>query len=151
MIPSCGIKILLSSLIIQFIFFAFLKFNYPAVMEYKFINTEYLDSVSGGDREIICDIVNIFKEQSVEISNEMKSLLETKNYKNLGLLAHKAKSSVLIMGMNDLASMLKTFELQARDEENIGLYESYITRFREETVSAIAELEDFANNYLTRE
>ena len=42
-------------------------------MDYKFINTEYLDSVSGGDPEIICELVNLFKEQSVEISGEMKS------------------------------------------------------------------------------
>ena len=37
----------------------------------------------------------------------MKSLLAEKNYNSLGLLAHKAKSSVAIMGMNDLADMLK--------------------------------------------
>ena len=47
-------------------------------MDYKFINTEYLDSVSGGDPEIISEIVVIFKEQSVEIYNEMKSLLAVK-------------------------------------------------------------------------
>ncbi len=68
-------------------------------MDYKFINMEYLDSVSGGDTSIINEIVVLFKEQSVEIYDEMKSLLESKNYISLGLLAHKAKSSVAIMGM----------------------------------------------------
>ena len=95
-------------------------------MDYKFINMEYLDSVSGGDPEIINEIVLIFKEQSVEIYNEMKSLLESKNYNSLGLLAHKAKSSVAIMGMKNLAEMLKTFELQAREGKEPQLYESYI-------------------------
>lgn len=114
-------------------------------MDYKFINTEYLDSVSGGDPEIICELVNLFKEQSVEISGEMKALLDAKNYKLLGLLAHKAKSSVSIMGMDDLAVMLKTFELQAREEKEPQLYESYIERFSAETRAAIAELEDLVN------
>ena len=72
-------------------------------MDYKFINTEYLDSVSGGDSEIIKELVILFKDQSFEIYIEMKKLLAEKNYKSLGLLAHKAKSSVAIMGMNDLA------------------------------------------------
>jgi HPt (histidine-containing phosphotransfer) domain-containing protein len=117
-------------------------------MDYKFINTEYLDSVSGGDPEIICELVNLFKEQSAEISGEMQSLLKAKNYKSLGLLAHKAKSSVSIMGMNDLAIMLKIFELQAREEKEPHLYESYITRFRTETLAAISELEDLVNKYL---
>jgi HPt (histidine-containing phosphotransfer) domain-containing protein len=118
-------------------------------MDYKFINTEYLDSVSGGDPSIIIEIVNLFKEQSVEILEEMKSHLEARNYKLLGLLAHKAKSSVSIMGMNDLAVMLKTFELQAREEKEPDLYESYIARFKNETEAAILELDDLVSNQLT--
>jgi HPt (histidine-containing phosphotransfer) domain-containing protein len=95
-------------------------------MNYKFINTEYLDSVSGGDPEIVREIVNMFKDQSVEIYNEMTSHFSEKNFTSLGLLAHKAKSSVAIMGMNDLAIMLKTFELEAREGKESELYESYI-------------------------
>ncbi len=117
-------------------------------MEYNFINTGYLDSVSGGDREIICELVNLFREQSVEITEEMESLYEAKNYKGLGLLAHKAKSSVSIMGMDDLAVMLKTFELKAKEEQDVSLYPSYISRFRDDTIAAIAELEDLVNKQL---
>lgn len=119
-------------------------------MDYKFINTEYLDSVSGGDAEIIFEIVTLFKEQSVEIYNEMQTHFFARNYKLLGLLAHKAKSSVLIMGMNDLGLMLKTFELQARENKESDLYESYITRFRRETEAAILELDDLVNNLKNR-
>jgi HPt (histidine-containing phosphotransfer) domain-containing protein len=117
-------------------------------MDYKFINMEYLDSVSGGDPGIINEILVIFKEQSVEIYNEMKSHLALKNYTSLGLLAHKAKSSVAIMGMNELADMLKTFELQARDGKEPQLYESYTERFLSETQVAITELEDLINTRL---
>ena len=117
-------------------------------MDYKLINTEYLDSVSGGDPEIICEIVSLFKEQAAEISNEMQSLLDARNYKMLGLLAHKAKSSVSIMGMDELAVMLKTFELQAKEERESHMYESYITRFKSETLAAITELEDLVSNHL---
>ncbi len=111
-------------------------------MDYKFINTEYLDSVSGGDLEIINEIVVMFKEQTVEIYNEMNSLLTAKNYTSLGLLAHKAKSSVAIMGMNDLAQMLKTFELQAKEGKESQLYDSYLKKFKTETGEAVIELED---------
>lgn len=117
-------------------------------MDYKFINMEYLDSVSGGDVGIINEIVIIFKEQSVEIYNEMKSLLASKNYTSMGLLAHKAKSSVAIMGMNEMAIMLKTFELQAKEGKETQLYENYIERFRSETEEAIRELDDLISNRL---
>jgi HPt (histidine-containing phosphotransfer) domain-containing protein len=119
-------------------------------MDYKFINMEYLDSVSGGDPGIINEIVTIFKEQSVEIHNEMKSLLSSKNYTSLGLLAHKAKSSVAIMGMTRLAEMLKTFELQAKEGKEPHLYEQYLERFKSETEEAIRELDDIITNRLSR-
>lgn len=117
-------------------------------MDYKFINTEYLDSVSGGDTDIIGEIVSMFKEQSSEIYQEMQNHFSDRNYKLLGMLAHKAKSSVAIMGMNDLAAMLKTFELQAKEGNESELYESYISRFRAETEEAIKELDDLVNNKL---
>lgn len=109
---------------------------------------EYLDSVSGGDSGIISEVLVIFKEQSVEIYNEMKSLLVSKNYPSLGLLAHKAKSSVAIMGMIGLANMLKTFELQAKEGKEPQLYENYIERFKSETNEAVRELENIISSRL---
>ena len=114
-------------------------------MANKLVNTEYLDSVSGGDTDVFREIVIMFKEQSIEIYNEMTSLYSERNYTSLGFLAHKAKSSVAIMGMNDLAVMLKIFELQAKGEKEPELYESYINRFKEETDAAVKELEDLVN------
>ncbi len=111
-------------------------------MDYKFINTQYLDSVSGGDTEMVREIVDMFRSQADEIYNEMNSLLAEKKYHTLGLLAHKAKSSVAIMGMNDLATLLKTFELQAKEEKEIEKYGSYIARFRSDTAEALKELDD---------
>jgi HPt (histidine-containing phosphotransfer) domain-containing protein len=117
-------------------------------MDYKFIKMEYLDSVSGGDTGIIDELAVIFKEQSDEIYNEMRSFLASHDYKSLGLLAHKAKSSVAIMGMNDLADMLKRFELQAREGNEPQLYESFIERFKNETKEAIKELDEIISNRL---
>jgi HPt (histidine-containing phosphotransfer) domain-containing protein len=119
-------------------------------MDYKFINTEYLDSVSGGDSEIVREIVDLFKDQVIEIYKEMNSLLANKDYHALGMLAHKAKSSVAIMGMNDLAVLLKNFELEAKINKDPENYSSYINRFGEETKSAVIELDDLVNNRLKK-
>jgi HPt (histidine-containing phosphotransfer) domain-containing protein len=123
-----------------------IKILLPEIMDYKFINTEYIDSVSAGDTEIIRELVVLFKEQAVEIYNEMKSSLASKNYNSLALLAHKAKSSVAIMGMNDLSVMLKTFELLAKEKRESDLFDEYITRFKTETDEAIKELDNLVNN-----
>lgn len=118
-------------------------------MDYKFINTEYLDSVSAGDPEIIREIVAMFRDQSVEISREMRTHYQSGNFKSLGALAHKAKSSVEIMGMSNLGTMLKTWEFQAKEGKNPELYESYINRFSLETNAAVNELEDLIRNRFT--
>lgn len=117
-------------------------------MDYKYINPEYLENVSGGDVEMIREIVGMFREQSDEAYGQMLSLLGAGDYHNLGMLAHKVKSSVAIMGMNDLAAMLKKFELDAKEGKDSGSYKSYIERYREETVNALVELEDLIIKYL---
>jgi HPt (histidine-containing phosphotransfer) domain-containing protein len=115
-------------------------------VDFKFINPEYIESVSGGDKETIRELVDLFREQAVEFTSEMKTLLGKKDYYSLGLLAHKAKSSVAIIGMADLAVMLKTFELDAKEGRVIENYTGYIARFESETKSAVEELKKYVSN-----
>lgn len=115
-------------------------------MDYKFIKTDYLEMVASGDSKLVKELVVMFREQVEEIYSEMKSLLSEKNYNALGLLAHKAKSSVAIMGMDELAEILKNFELQAKEGKNPEEYESYIARFGDDTKSAMAELDTLIIN-----
>lgn len=115
-------------------------------MIYKFINTEYIESVSGGDKEIIRELILIFSEQVVEMVNEMQSLLKKEDYYSLGMLAHSAKSSAAVMGMSDLSLMLKTFEAEGKEGRNKENYESYIKRFETEAGLAVKELENYIKN-----
>jgi len=115
-------------------------------MDYKFINTEYIESVTGGDKEIVIELVGIFRDQVTEIANEMKALHSKGDFHTLGLLAHKAKSSVAIMGMNDLALMLKKFEIEGKEGTNNENYEAYIQRYETEGGLAVLELENYINN-----
>jgi len=115
-------------------------------MDYKYINTEYIESVAGGDKDILVELVTLFKDQVAETVGEMDVLLEKGDYYSLGLLSHKAKSSVAIMGMSELAAMLKTFELQAKSGQETEKYKAYITRFKEETFYAMTELDHLIQN-----
>lgn len=119
-------------------------------MDYKLINPAYIDSVAGDDIQIIAELVTLFKEQAAEIYSEMKAFHSRKEYTFLGMMAHKAKSSVAIMGMSELAEMLKTFELSAKEGRSAELYESYIEKFGEDTRLAIEELDDLVSNRLKK-
>jgi len=112
-------------------------------VEYKYINISYIESVTGADKEIVSELVDLFRVQVDEISREMKSLLEKKDYYSVGLLAHKAKSSVAIMGMSEMAALLKTFELEAKESVNSEKYASYIISFETDTKKALVELDSY--------
>ena len=102
--------------------------------------------MSGGNKELINEMITIFKNQVVEFANEMGQLLQNKQYALLGKLAHKAKSSVSIMGLNGLALRLKELENAAREERNVESYASIVAGFKQETNDAIKELEIVVKN-----
>ncbi len=101
----------------------------------------YLKTMSGDNQELIQEMIGIFISQVEEFREEMQLLLDSREYEALGKLAHKAKSSVAIMGMESLAGKLKELELMARKKENIYQYQSYIDLFKADCLDAIRELE----------
>lgn len=107
-------------------------------------NLTYLQNMSGGSSEIIKEMIQIFNEQAEEYIVDMQKLLDEKNYILLGKLAHKAKSSVAIMGMDELAADLKTLELNTKDNKDIETYPVIVDKFITLTKQAIAELEEIA-------
>ena len=106
----------------------------------------YLRNMSGDNPDIIKEMIGIFIEQAEEYIREMKKNLEDKNYDAIGKLAHKAKSSISIMGMNDLAADMKTLELLAKEEKEKESYHGFIDKFVNQTQQAITELKETASH-----
>jgi HPt (histidine-containing phosphotransfer) domain-containing protein len=83
--------------------------------EFKEINLSYLESIADGDDEIIRELIEIFLDQVPEFTDGMDKHLINREWKDLAGLAHKAKSSVISMGMADLGNIdLKNLELIAK-------------------------------------
>jgi|ERR1035437_3515105 HPt (histidine-containing phosphotransfer) domain-containing protein len=106
----------------------------------------YLRNMSGDNPDIIKEMIGIFIEQAEEYIRDMKKNLEDKNYDAIGKLAHKAKSSISIMGMNDLAADMKTLELLAKEEKEKENYPVFIDKFVSQTQLAITELKETASH-----
>lgn len=106
----------------------------------------YLKEMSGGNRDLIFEMISIFRDQVKEFLQGMDEHLEKKEYELLGKLAHKAKSSISIMGLNDLAADLKKLELSAKAGTETEKYPLIIERFRKETAEAEIELDEIIKN-----
>lgn len=111
--------------------------------EYKYIDISYLIETSDGDAELMKEMINIFFDQIEEFTDGLTTLYSDKKYSELGKMAHKAKSSIAIMGMESLALELKRLENNAKDEIEVETYPGIIQKFVTEVEEAKKELSDF--------
>lgn|GEM_PF-304214 len=126
-----------------YIMHIFVPLNQLREMEYTIFKPDYLLSITGGDRETMAEIAGIFGSQVPEFLDGMKSLLGQEKYYELGLLAHKAKGSVTVLGMEETAKMLKEFELLAKAGEQKEKYTDFIARFETDSTTVMAEVNDY--------
>ena len=111
-------------------------------IEFKHINLSYLESISEGNNDLIIDLIEIFKSQIPDFVLNMKSFYKNKEYKELGALAHRAKSSVAMMGISELEMEMKNLEITAKAEKEIHKYSELINKFEIITKEAIFELNE---------
>jgi len=98
--------------------------------------------MSGGDDVFIREMIDLFREQIGEYKQFMPELLRKKDYDSLSKMAHKAKSSVAVMGMSQVADQLKDLEVLAHKGEEVDRYESLVNEFLEQSELALKELEN---------
>ncbi len=103
-------------------------------------NLSYLRNMTDNNPDLIKELVDIFISQADEYTREMQEFYTQSDWQSLSRLAHKAKSSVAIMGMSELSEMLKDFELSARDQKNVDKFFEYVTRFETDIKIACKEL-----------
>ena len=108
---------------------------------YMITDLNYLKTMSGGDSKFIAEMIGLFREQVNEYRSVMPELLKKRDYDSLSKMAHKAKSSVAVMGMNQMADLLKELEILANEKKEIDRYESMVEEFLEQSQLALFELE----------
>jgi len=101
----------------------------------------YLKTMSGGDAIFIAEMISLFREQMEEYAELMPKLLLEKDYDGLSKLAHKAKSSVAVMGMKAVAELLKELEILAHEEKDKDRYDGMVGEFLKQGKLAVTELE----------
>jgi HPt (histidine-containing phosphotransfer) domain-containing protein len=113
-------------------------------MKSKNIDLEYLNEVSGGNTGLILEMIQIFNSEVPGYLKLMKEFYSSGNWVALGRLAHKAKASASIMGMNNLANELKNLELLTQEKSDPQPDPSILGTIEDQFLVAIEELKSFA-------
>lgn len=112
----------------------------------RYINLEYLNDMSGGDRGVIIEMAEIFISDVPAMVSRIKEHHYTKNWESLGKIAHKARSSAMIMGMEELAGNLKNLELLTMEDDQPEIGSALILSIETQFNSAIEELKIVSRN-----
>jgi len=88
----------------------------------SYVDLSYLEGIAEGDKDIIKELVEIFLDQMPEFTDGFDEYLKDRNWLKIAAVAHKAKSSVMSMGMDELGNVdLKNLELVAKQMRIIEL------------------------------
>jgi HPt (histidine-containing phosphotransfer) domain-containing protein len=120
--------------------------NYKTMNQQRHTNLEYLQEITGGEGEVMKEFIQMFFDQLIEFRTGMAKYLEAKKWKELGELAHKAKSSVMTFGMNDMGHRLKDLQLKTQKLEDIETYPEYVNDFLQLMDIAEKELNEDLKN-----
>jgi HPt (histidine-containing phosphotransfer) domain-containing protein len=107
---------------------------------YKYIDLTYLNEISGGDRASKNQIIEIFLTQMEETADNLKDFLAKGEYKKLSETAHTAKSSLRIMGIENIAQKMETLQNLAAKNENPESYQFLVNYFTDNIPYALKEL-----------
>lgn len=111
-----------------------------------YTDLSYLKEITGGEKSIVVEMVEMFIAQVDEFKTNLNQHLNDKNWVELGKEAHKAKSSVLIVGMEELGKNLKKLQLLTEEEKEIETYPDYVKMFVTQCDAAVVELQEELNN-----
>ncbi len=92
-------------------------------------------------------MIEIFRDQIKEYTSDMPRLQRESDFKNLARLAHKAKSSVAVMGMSKEAELLKDLELKSEQGIDTETYGEIIEQFIRSSELALQELDDYVTKH----
>jgi PAS domain S-box-containing protein len=104
------------------------------------IDFSYLKTVSNNDQEFIDEIVNTFIGTIPEHLRQIKTFLENNNWKEVAHVVHKIKSSLSLLGLQDIKN-------QAIEIENSAKLETVAPGFVDK-VNAFIEALTFEMNHL---
>lgn len=112
---------------------------------FQHINTKQVEEISGGDKDFLKELVDIFLEQIPDFVQKIAASFETENWPVLAREAHTAKSSAMTFGMDDTGVLLKKIQLdcEANQFENVP---DMVKQVIQQLEAAVPELESLKNS-----
>lgn len=101
---------------------------------------EYLGKISGGKPQVVQQFVSLFITQTTEFLREIDEFLEQQDWPKVASCAHKAKSSIAIMGLTEISHALDAVEISIDAGNDLEQIPQVIKNVQSACVIAIEKL-----------
>lgn len=109
------------------------------------INFGYLNEVTGGDMEMLKQVLHAYTVHLPGDLAELKRLVQSGDYSNAGLMAHKVKSSARILGIES-AIWLGEIEKAAKNNSGTEIIQEKLEISEKNLNEALAEIHVILNS-----
>jgi HPt (histidine-containing phosphotransfer) domain-containing protein len=113
----------------------------------KHTDLEYLEQLSNGSNEFVCQMIDVFMEQTPAAISKMEETCAAADWSGLAAIAHKIKPSLSFMGIKELEPVIMDLEHNAKTLEDTAAAPRLIAKIKEICNAAMLELRELKPRY----
>ena len=107
---------------------------------YNYVNLDYLDMMADGDADMKKTMLEMLFEELPEEISKMRSLLNEKNWEELGSVSHKMKSTLSFVGNPAMTSSNSDIETICKSDGTPGKVPDLLGVLEDLSPKALEEL-----------
>ncbi len=108
----------------------------------KLFDLSYLNQIFQGNQEMVHKIIQLFLEQVPEYIQEMENCLTRNDLLALHPLAHKAKSSIAMLGLKSLEEKVLRIESDSKAHRNLDVLPDLVHQLQIDCMTARQQMAD---------
>lgn len=108
----------------------------------KLFDLSYLNQVFQGNKEMISSIISLFLDQVPGYIDEMRACVERDDLHSLHPLAHKAKSSIAMLGITTMETKILRIEFDSKHQQNMDELPQLVNQVSSECAIVLDQLRD---------
>ena len=106
----------------------------------KLFDLSYLNQIFQGNKEMISHIISLFLDQVPGYIDEMQACIDRDDLRALHLLAHKAKSSIAMLGIKTMESKIHQIEFDSKHQQNMSELPQLVQQISSECDTVLDQL-----------
>jgi len=103
----------------------------------------YLNQIFQGNREMINNIISLFIQQVPDYINEMEECVRKNEPLSLHPLAHKAKSSISMLGIKDMETDILQIEQDSKHLRNLDKLPALVANMKQNYSMVFIQLKEY--------